>query len=54
MGRENLLTPLFVELRFSFGISLPALTLLSYFVGYQHVQVDQNASCKRDFCVTAM
>lgn len=29
MGRQDLLTPLFVELRFSFGLDLPSFTSLS-------------------------
>lgn len=53
MGRHNLLTPLFVELGFSFRLSLPALTSLPCFLVYQHIQANQSARFKHGICVTA-
>lgn len=39
--------------QFSFRLSLPALTSLSCFLGYQHIQANQSARFKHGICVTA-
>lgn len=40
IGRLNFLTPLFVELQFSFGLCLPPFTSLSCFLGYRRIQAN--------------
>lgn len=50
MRRQNLLTPLFVELQGFFGLGLPALTLSWCFLGHQHIQANQSAGFKHGIC----
>lgn len=53
MRRQNLLTLLFIELQFSLGFGLVALTSLSRFLGYQHIQTNCSARLKHYVFVRA-
>lgn len=46
MRSQNLLTALFVELQFSLGLGLLALTFSSHFLGCQRIQTNWSARFK--------